>query len=290
MFRAMFGPSNACEFGPIALKTFRQSLIPKHCRNEINKHIGRIKRMFKWAVSEELVPPSIFHGLQAVAGLQKGRSDARESKPVQPVGSEDIDKILPYLRPQVRMMVEIQRLTGMRPGEVCNLRVKFIDRAGPVWLFSPQQHKTAWRGKRRFIPIGPKAQAILAPLLEGMNPDDCVFSARATLEAKRREMRLLRKTPVQPSQQNRRKKNPKKVLRDDFSTTTYSKAIARACVKAGVPVWAPNRLRHTYGTEVRKRFGLEAAQVSLGHSRADVTQVYAERDLTLAEKVAAEIG
>jgi hypothetical protein len=35
---------------------------------------------------------------------------------------------------------------------------------------------------------------------------------------------------------------------------------------------------------------LEAAQVVLGHSRADVTQVYAERDLTLAEKVALEVG
>ena len=40
-----------------------------------------------------------------------------------------------------------------------------------------------------------------------------------------------------------------------------------------------NRLRHTAGTEVRKAFGLEAAQCVLGHSRADVTQIYAERDL-----------
>ena len=42
--------------------------------------------------------------------------------------------------------------------------------------------------------------------------------------------------------------------------------------------WAPNRLRHTRATEVRKQFGLEAAQVILGHAKADVTQVYAERD------------
>ena len=43
-------------------------------------------------------------------------------------------------------------------------------------------------------------------------------------------------------------------------------------------------------TRVRKEFGLEAAQVLLGHSRADVTQVYAERNEALAVEVAAKIG
>ena len=57
-----------------------------------------------------------------------------------------------------------------------------------------------------------------------------------------------------------------------------------------MPVWYPYRLRHTYGTRVRKEFGLEAAQVLLGHSRADVTQVYAERDSALAERIAREVG
>jgi len=41
---------------------------------------------------------------------------------------------------------------------------------------------------------------------------------------------------------------------------------------------------------VRRRFGLEAAQVSLGHAQAQVTEVYAERDLALAAKVARQIG
>jgi site-specific recombinase XerC len=57
-----------------------------------------------------------------------------------------------------------------------------------------------------------------------------------------------------------------------------------------LPKWAPNRLRHSAATEIRKRFGLEAAQVVLGHAQADVTQVYAERDLELARRVAKEVG
>jgi hypothetical protein len=36
--------------------------------------------------------------------------------------------------------------------------------------------------------------------------------------------------------------------------------------------------------------GLEAAQVILGHAKADVIQVYAERDLDKAEAVMREVG
>ena len=63
-----------------------------------------------------------------------------------------------------------------------------------------------------------------------------------------------------------------------------------ACKAAAIPHWHPHQLRHTHATEVRRRFGLEAAQAALGHSKADVTQLYAERDLALAAKVAAELG
>jgi integrase len=49
-------------------------------------------------------------------------------------------------------------------------------------------------------------------------------------------------------------------------------------------------LRHNAATTVRQKFGLEAAQVVLGHSKADVTQVYAERDQRLAVEVARQVG
>jgi site-specific recombinase XerC len=54
--------------------------------------------------------------------------------------------------------------------------------------------------------------------------------------------------------------------------------------------WHPNQLRHSFATRVRKEHGLKAAQVLLGHERADVTQVYAERDQQLAADVALRIG
>jgi site-specific recombinase XerC len=54
--------------------------------------------------------------------------------------------------------------------------------------------------------------------------------------------------------------------------------------------WNPHQLRHTRATAIRKEFGIEAAQVVLGHADCKVTQVYAERDFELAARVMKEIG
>ena len=54
--------------------------------------------------------------------------------------------------------------------------------------------------------------------------------------------------------------------------------------------WSPNRLRHSAATAIRRQFGLEAAQVTLGHASADVTQVYAEGDSEKAAEVMRLIG
>jgi site-specific recombinase XerD len=66
--------------------------------------------------------------------------------------------------------------------------------------------------------------------------------------------------------------------------------VKRACERAGVSPFSPNRLRHSAATAIRKGFGVEAAQVVLGHSQVLTTQIYAERDQDLGRGVAAEIG
>jgi integrase len=54
--------------------------------------------------------------------------------------------------------------------------------------------------------------------------------------------------------------------------------------------WSPLQLRHTFATLIRARYGLEATSNVLGHAKADVTQIYAERDLAQARQIAAEVG
>jgi hypothetical protein len=79
-------------------------------------------------VAEELVPPSVYHGLQAVSGLKKGRTEARETCPIRPVAEEHVEAVLPMRTPPVRAMVQVQRLSGMRPCEVVIMRPCDIDR------------------------------------------------------------------------------------------------------------------------------------------------------------------
>lgn len=103
-------------------------------------------------------------------------------------------------------------------------------------------------------------------------------------------MRAARRSKVQPSQVSRARPRPKRKAGERYSTKTYARAIERACKRHGIEPWGPNRLRHARATEIRQRYGLEEAQVSLGHSRADVTQLYARRDEALALRVAIETG
>jgi integrase len=99
-----------------------------------------------------------------------------------------------------------------------------------------------------------------------------------------------------------RKAKPKRKPGDRYDSHAFGAAINRAIKIANrerlkvdpsaelLPNWHPNQLRHLVATEIRRQFGLEAAQVALGHSRADVTQVYAERDMTKAAAVIRMIG
>jgi len=289
--KELYGHSLAANFGPLALKTVRKKMIDaKLTRSLINQRISRVKRLFKWAVAEELVPASVHYGLIAVEGLKAGRTEAKDRPQVQPVAEEHIEAVLPKLNRHVRGMVQVQRLTGMRPGEVCTLKRSEIDMSSAIWFYRPSQHKTAWRGKERLIAIGPRAQEILKEFFTP-NTDDYLFSPRRMMAERAVEMRAKRKTNVQPSQKCRRKTKPKRSLGERYCRQAYVYAIRRACHKVGIrPSWHPNQLRHSFGTECRKRFGLEAAQVGLGHAKADITQIYAERNVALAAHVAAEVG
>src|SRR5262249_23610652 len=153
--------------------------------------------------------------------------------------------------------------------------------SGQVWLYRPPHHKTAWRGRERVIALGPKAQAVIKPFLT-LDTSASLFSPRRALAERAAVLRAKRKTRVQPSPQNPRKSRPRRAPGERYTVTAYATAVRRACVKAGVPQWHPGQLRHNHATAVRKTYGLEAAQVALGHAQACITQVYAERDMALA--------
>lgn len=160
--RKLYGHTPAADFGPKALAAVRQQMIAAGwCRSLVNHRIDRVRRVFRWATAEELVPVTVYQALRTLAGLQKGRTDVRESKAIVPVDPAHVAAVLPRLNRYVRAMAELQRLTGMRPGEVCALTFAEVDRSGELWVYRPTQHKTAHRGKPRAVPFGPKARALL---------------------------------------------------------------------------------------------------------------------------------
>jgi integrase len=127
--------------GPKRLKLVRDELIALGlCRRTVNAQTGRIKRMYKWGVENELVAPSTYHGLQAVGGLKMGRTLAPEGEPVKPVQPELIEGVLQHVSRQVGAMIRLQLLTGMRPGELVIMRTCDIDRDTDVCVspFTPQ--------------------------------------------------------------------------------------------------------------------------------------------------------
>ena len=56
----LYGRTQAAEFGPLTLKAVRNLMIDAgHSRGHINKNVDRIRRMFRWAASEELISPVV---------------------------------------------------------------------------------------------------------------------------------------------------------------------------------------------------------------------------------------
>jgi integrase len=280
----LYGDTRAGDFGPLALKALRCQLVAQDlCRSEVNRRTRHVVRAFKWGVSEEIVPEGVWTALTAVEGLRRGRSEARESDPVGPVPDDVVAATLPFLPPQLQAMVRLQRLTAMRPGEVCIMRTGDVDCSGPVWVYTPARHKTAHHGHTRTIFLGPKAQAVLGAFLKA-DPEAYLFSPREVQEARWAALR----NPA--ARARRRTKRPSQPLGERYTPTSYGHAVRDAARKAGVPHWHPNQLRHAAATEIRKAFDLETSRTVLDHRSANMTQTYAEADRGKAAEAMREIG
>ena len=87
------------------------------------------------------------------------------------------------------------------------------------------------QGKTRVILLGPRAQQIIGPYLLEVEPDEYLFSPKRSERLRRIDQRRRRKTRVQRSQQGdaRRRRSPKRKAGEKYTTTSYRRAIHRAC-------------------------------------------------------------
>ena len=234
LLRETYGDTDAADFGPLGLKVLRRKMIDAgHSRKYINKQVGHLVRVFRWAASEQVLPASIFQSLQAVPGLRQGRTAVPDHDPVLPVPEADVQAVLPHLSPTVADMVRLQRLTGSRPEEMCILRPCDLDRSKAVWEYRPASHKTQHRGRERVIFIGPKGQAVLRPYLLRAANSYC-FSPVEAEKARREEAHTNRTTPASCGNRpgTNRKRDPKRRPKDCYTSNSYRRAIHR--VRPGI--------------------------------------------------------
>lgn len=320
--REMYGHSQASTFGPKALQLLQGEMIRRGWnRRYLNSQVGRIKRVFRWAASQELVPASVYHGLEAVDGLRAGKTDAREGEPVGPVPMALVDAIRPFVSRQVWGLIQLQLCTGARPGELLKLRRIDIDTSGKVWTAALSNHKNTWRGHRRQIAFGPRAQGVLAEFLTGRKVDAYLFSPREAYADHQAARASARVTPM-----NEGNKPGSNVVEDPewqpgefFTSRTYGQAIKRACdkafpfkpgakgdnetpeaYKARVAAereawqhehrWHPHQLRHNAAVAARREYGPDAARAMLGHRSLGATAIYAEVDGDKVAEIVAKIG
>lgn len=303
----LYGRTEAITLGPLAMQAVLAEMVTRGwCRSFCNQQLGRLKRMFKWAARQELVPVELYERLRIAQGLGKGRSAARESERVKAVPEHIINATLPYLGRRVRAMVELQLASGARPAEICNLRAGDIDTTGEVWIATLGKHKNAHHGHERMLYFGPRAQAVLKPFLK-LDTTAYLFDPR---ESERERLEMIHAARITPPfcgnrPGSNRVRKPKREPGDHYEEAAYRRAIHRACDRADtwlkggavignddrlIPRWSPHRLRHSRATELRKRFGIEAAQCILGHRNLSTAEIYAEKNAEAAMKIMSQVG
>ena len=279
--------------------------------SSVRKGVADLRRNWRWGVATKRVPVERYQELLTVEGPRVGvrPNEARPAKRVTAADPKAVEATLPFLRPPVRAMVQLQLLAGFRPSELYRLTPGQVHRSGVVeipevgevdlgqlgiWVYLPvdaegrPQHKTVHHGKPRWVVLGAKARAVLAPFLE-RGPDVPCFSPRESLADLRREQRTKRKSKVQPSQLNRSRPGAK-LRRDRYARSSYLQAVKRAAKRAGVTHWTPYQLRHRHAVDVDAVLGLDAAQAALGHTSPQTTRRYSKQSFTRAAEVARMLG
>ena len=276
----LFGTEPARDFGPLKLEIVRAEFVKAGwTRETVNAAVTRIRRMFRWAVSRELIAETTYRALKSLPDLTRAEHP-HEQRQIGDVPDAVLEETCRHLPPTLASMVRVHRLIGCRAQEiVCARTCDFNTEADKgnaecrmqnaeleavrCWLFTPSESKT---GESYWV--GPRAQAILLPLLRPDDPEAYIFSTRR--------------------KNGRQRTNGKGC----WTTNSYGLRIARTCQKHGIPHWSPNQVRHAAAEEARQKHParLEAAQSRLRHSKMSTSEIYAHRLDVLGRDVARQLG
>jgi len=232
-------------------------------RSTVNKRMQYVSQMIGWGNERGLVAATQLAEILNVRKIKSGRFGIRDGEPVGPANAQSVAAVMPMLTQSIRAMMEMVELTGMRPGEARLMRADLEPVNGHgqlVFRYSPSRHKSAhWGRRRRIFLVGRSHQLAVEQISTLIG--STLFSS---------ESKGYLFSPVENG-------------RRPYAANSVQQAVRRACEQAGVEKWAPNQLRHSYGTATRaKGYQLELIADLLGHADPRTTLIYAEPDDRLA--------
>lgn len=287
----LFGDTPARLFSPKKLKEVREAFLASGwARQHVNKQVSRVRRMFRWAVSEELVPVAVLTAIETIEDIPKGRiRGLREQRKVTEIPWEVVELTFPALPQTLQELIRFHWLVGCRAGEACVLHVDDIDReTNPeLWCWSPRRYKTEHLDDDEPFTywLGPKAQTMLRPILERAEKPRFRKAGRRTIEI----------PPIGYCFDSGRTRGE-----GHWTTASYRRAVKRAIDQLNsrenpptiIPHWYPLQIRHSKAEIVRRSHpkGIEAVQAALGHKEVTTSQIYARRTTELAQEIAKQLG
>ena len=265
-----FGDILAEDFTSLDFQRLIEALVDTGlARKTINDRIGRVKRLFKWAANQMLIPRSTYDSVALVDRLKKNRAVPRIDDPNETIRAKEtgrkrlvpvdiVEKTLPHLSNVVAAMARLQLVTGMRSTEICIMRPCDIDRKGEVWVYTPKNteglwdYKTQWREEsdvEKEICLGPKAQKIVEPFLF-RGKTEYLFKPSESEADHREKKHKNRKTPMMFGNKPGTNNKGIRKFNECFSRDSYRRAITRACEQAFPP---PEHLRQN-ANETKRAF------------------------------------
>ncbi|NOZ22561.1 MAG: tyrosine-type recombinase/integrase [Planctomycetes bacterium] len=220
----------ADDVSPLLLEKYKRQMQRRYKPRTVNAHLAAIKRMFNWAVDFELIEE---HKLRRVEKVSEGSGKKKTLSPAQK------KKLREHAGDDMRDIIELLMLTGMRPCELGNMSWEDVDwKNKQIVLYEHKTANTAKESKPRIIPITPAIAAILKPRKE----DKGIVFPRPD-----------------------RKRHNKDSLGKRFAR------IAKAAGLKGVTLYT---LRHTFGTEVASKKDLKTVAELMGHTTTKTTEKY----------------
>ena len=324
----------AADFGPVRLHEFQAWLVTRgeHVRKTINEYVRTVVSMYRWATSRELLPESCWRSLSSVPELRRGRAPApgvakpREGSKVTGVSPAALEATRAAASPTIRAMIDLQLVTGMRPGEVVAIRpADLIPTNDPnvvAYRVREDVNKTDHFDISRVVYLGPRARALLDAFAPA-DPLDHYFDPRRAEEHRNRRRSAARRTPKYPSHDPARRAARRRfhggavaTHGDCYRVDSYRRAIWRACDRA-MPHptlgkinprrltelqraeleawreehrWSPHQLRHSAATAIARAEKLDVAKLMLGHSDIQTTLRYIDPDVGEAMAAATRWG